>query len=326
MKKAPATEVAKRQTRPKYSTAPAGGFHALADSLLTALEGAGIVPADPGSLIQRMADGQVIRFPTASKPRKKNGYLIAHFDRGLPAVAVAGDWSQDVQTVWHARNPDHLPREERDAMRARMEQARKMREQEQARRWENAATRAARVWHNAKPASPDHPYLIRKGIQPHRARQQGRELVLLLTDLTGKAWSLQTITEAGEKRLMAGGRKAGNFIAVDGPEYPARVLICEGYATGATLAEMDPAALVLAAVDAGNLQAVATGARNRWPDADLIVCGDDDRKTPGNPGATAARLAAIAAGARIALPEWPPAAPLHLSDFNDLANWERGPQ
>lgn len=150
--------------------------------------------------------------------------------------------------------------------------------------------------------------------------------MLLLADFSGKAWSLQTIDEAGGKRLMAGGKKAGNFIVVDGPDYPARVLICEGWATGCTLAEIDPAALVLAAVDCGNLQAVATGARNRWPDADLIVCGDDDRTTPGNPGAAAARAAALAAGARFALPDWPPAAPLNLSDFNDLHQWQRETQ
>jgi putative DNA primase/helicase len=80
----------------------------------------------------------------------------------------------------------------------------------------------------------------------------------------------------------------------------------------------------LAAVDAGNLQAVTTGARNRWPTADIVVCGDDDRQTEGNPGATKARAAAIAAGARYALPEWPPAAPLNLSDFNDLYTWQKG--
>jgi len=77
-------------------------------------------------------------------------------------------------------------------------------------------------------------------------------------------------------------------------------------------------------VDAGNLKAVATGARNRWPNVDIVVCGDDDRQTEGNPGSTNARAAAIAAGARYALPEWPPAAPLNLSDFNDLYTWQKG--
>jgi len=227
---------------------------------------------------------------------------------------------------WVAFDAETLTPEKQEQQKRRIAEAKQAREEKQAREWEQAAIRAARYWHSCGQADPQHPYLQRKGIRAHKARQQGQELVLLLTDFNGQAWSAQTIDEAGNKRLMAGGKKADHFIVVDGPAYPARVLICEGYATGCTLAEIDPTALVLAAVDCGNLRAVATGARKRWPDADLIVCGDDDRRTPGNPGATAARAAALAAGARFALPDWPASAPVHLSDFNDLHNWQRGQQ
>ncbi|MEC9388075.1 MAG: toprim domain-containing protein [Pseudomonadota bacterium] len=326
MKQAPAPEGARHQTQSQYST-PANYVERL-DSIRAALLEAGIEPANPDALLSRLADaeGKPVRFGTASKPRSKNGWLIAYHDRGLPFVVIAGDWSTGAETKWVAGTGDTLNPDERRELKRRMAESKRAREEEQARQWEARAAAAARHWHSCSPADPLHPYLQRKGIQPHLARQKGRELVLLLADFTGKAWSLQTIDETGDKRLMAGGKKAGHFIVVDGPDYPTRVLICEGYATGCTLAEIDPAALVLAAVDCGNLQAVATGARNRWPCADLIVCGDDDRQTPGNPGATAARAAALAAGARFALPEWPPAAPLHLSDFNDLQNWERGRQ
>jgi len=326
MKTAPAPEGAKHQTQTQYSNATAGGYAERLDSIRAALLEAGIEPANPDALLSRLADaeGKPVRFGTTSKPRSRNGWLIAYHDRGLPFVVIAGDWSTGAETKWVAGTGDTLNPAERRELKRRMAEAKRAREEEQARQWEARATAAARHWHSCTPADPLHPYLQRKGIQPHRARQKGRELVLLLTDFTGKAWSLQTIDEAGGKRLMAGGKKAGNFIVVDGPDYPARVLICEGWATGCTLAEIDPAALVLAAVDCGNLQAVATGARNRWPDADLIVCGDDDRQTPGNPGAAAAKAAALAAGARFALPEWPPAAPLHMSDFNDLHNWQGG--
>lgn len=326
MKKAPAPEGARHQTQTQYSNATAGGYAERLDSIRAALLEAGIEPANPDALLSRLADaeGKPVRFGTASKPRSKNGWLIAYHDRGLPFVVIAGDWSTGAETKWVAGTGDTLNPAERRELKRRMAEAKRTREEEQARQWEARAAAAARHWHSCTPADPLHPYLQRKGIQPHRARQQGRELVLLLADFNGKAWSLQTIDEAGDKRLMAGGKKAGNFILVDGPDYPARVLICEGWATGCTLAEIDPAALVLAAVDCGNLQTVTTGARNRWPDADLIVCGDDDRQTPGNPGAAAARAAALAAGARFALPEWPPAAPLHLSDFNDLHNWQGG--
>jgi putative DNA primase/helicase len=325
MKEAPAT-TAKRHTHGNDTTA--GGYAERIDAIRAALLNAGIEPHDLGALLASLpgADGKLLRFPTASKPRSKNGWLIVYHDRGLPFVIVAGDWSTGAETKWIADTGETLSEAERRELKRRMADAKQARETEQASQWEQAATRAARVWRDSVPADQGHPYLLRKRTQPHSARQRGQELVLLLTDFNGKAWSLQTVNEAGDKRLMAGGRKAGNFIVVDGPDYPARILICEGYATGCTLAEIDPAALVLAAVDAGNLKAVATGARNRWPNADIVICGDDDRKTEGNPGATNARAAAIAAGARYALPEWPPAAPLNLSDFNDLHQWHKGAQ
>jgi len=323
MKEAPAT-TAKRHTHSNDTTA--GGYAERLDAIRAALMNAGIEPANMDALLSRLADadGQVIRAGTASKPNSKNLWLIAYHDRGLPFVIVAGDWSTGAETKWIANTGETLSEAERRELKRRLADARQSREIEQASQWEQAATRAARVWRDSVPADQCHPYLLRKRTEPHSARQRGQELVLLLTDFTGKAWSLQTIDEAGGKRLMAGGRKAGNFIVVDGPDYLARILICEGYATGCTLAEIDPAALVLAAVDAGNLKAVATGARNRWPNADIVVCGDDDRQTEGNPGATNARAAAIAAGASYALPEWPPAAPLNLSDFNDLHTWLEG--
>ncbi len=339
MKKAPALQGTKRQTRLKSSIGlsdenivnhkhdeAVGGYTSLLDSIRTALLEAGIEPANPDALLSRLAEaeGKPVRFETATKPRSKNGWLIAYHERSLPFVVMAGDWATGAKMKWIACQLNAMTRTEQLELKHRMAKAREAREEEQARQWEARAIEAGRRWNSSATADPLHPYLLRKGIQPHRARQHGSELVLLLTDFNGKACSLQTIDETGEKRLMAGGKKAGHFIVVDGPAYPARVLICEGWATGCTLSEFDPTALVLAAVDCGNLRAVATGARNRWPDADLIVCGDDDRTTPGNPGAAAARSAALAAGARFALPEWPPAAPLSLSDFNDLSNWQKG--
>jgi putative DNA primase/helicase len=130
--------------------------------------------------------------------------------------------------------------------------------------------------------------------------------------------------------LLSGGRKHDCVIPVTGKladiasfayEHPPRVVICEGWATGCTLAEDEPGARVLAAVDAGNLVPVAIAARHCWPSTEIVIAGDDDRLTEGNPGATKARAAAIAANGLLALPEWPENAPESLTDFNDLAVW-----
>ena len=65
-------------------------------------------------------------------------------------------------------------------------------------------------------------------------------------------------------------------------------------------------------------------ARRRWPATEMVIAGDDDRRTPGNPGATRAKAAAIASDALLALPQWPADAPESLTDFNDLARWLAG--
>ncbi|MCW1936644.1 toprim domain-containing protein [Pseudomonas sp. MDMC_285] len=100
-----------------------------------------------------------------------------------------------------------------------------------------------------------------------------------------------------------------------------RLYVCEGWATGATLHAHtgDP---VVCALSAGNLKAVAIAMRERYGAAlDLVIAGDDDRQTQGNPGRTAANRAANAAEARVVFPEWPDDAPAELSDFNDLHLW-----
>ena len=175
-----------------------------------------------------------------------------------------------------------------------------------------AAGRALRIWNAARPASPDHGYLRMKAVGPHGAREYRGLVCLPVVDTERALWSLQFIAADGSKRLLRGGRKAGHFIPVSEPAEPTRLLLTEGWATGATLAEREPGALVLAAVDAGNLPAVAVAARRRWPNLSMVICGDADPA-----GIKAANQAARAAGAMVAFPAFPPGA--KGSDFNDLA-------
>jgi putative DNA primase/helicase len=74
-------------------------------------------------------------------------------------------------------------------------------------------------------------------------------------------------------------------------------------------------------MNAGNLLPVAQRLQRQHRDAVLIMAGDDDRMTEGNPGRTAAIKAAATIGCGLVMPPWSGAEPLELSDFNDLANW-----
>ena len=58
--------------------------------------------------------------------------------------------------------------------------------------------------------------------------------------------------------------------------------------------------------------------RDKFPDLQIIVCADDDWKTPGNPGITKATEAAQAVGAYLAVPTFSGDRPDKASDFNDM--------
>jgi putative DNA primase/helicase len=178
------------------------------------------------------------------------------------------------------------------------------------------ARRAAQAqWEHAGPADPDQAYLRRKGVQPFGIRMDmGATLIIPLIDLDGTIHSIQRIYEDGTKRFLSGGAKADHFALIGGPlESAPAILLCEGWATGAT-AHAATDLPVVAAMDAGNLVRVAPLVQARFPEATLVILADNDLK-PGrdsNPGVAAATAAARATQSLIAIPPIP-------GDFNDLA-------
>ena len=53
------------------------------------------------------------------------------------------------------------------------------------------------------------------------------------------------------------------------------------------------------------LKSVARALRGKFPELRLVICADDDRETPGNPGVTHAKAAARAVGGFLAVPKFP---------------------
>jgi putative DNA primase/helicase len=181
-----------------------------------------------------------------------------------------------------------------------------------------AAERATRIWTSARPGPEDHPYLVAKQAEPLALRMDaGRRLVVPLQDIDGRIHSIETIAPDGAKRFLAGGAKKGHFAVVaerPGPlgEPTGPVLICEGWATGASL-HIATGHTVIAAMDAGNLMPVTEALRARFPDADLVLVADNDLKPDrdSNHGVDAARKVALAVDGRLAVPDSP-------GDANDL--------
>lgn len=265
-------------------------------------------------------DGQIHRFHVpGDRTGSRNGWYVLYLD-GIASGAF-GSWKAGSSRTWSSREPANY--REVEQLRQRIKQAKRQREAEQHQRQQAAAERAGRLWAEAAPADPGHPYLIRKGCQPHNLRQSV-DVLLVPLYLGRQLVNLQRIYPDGAKRFLFGGRVAGCYSPIGSIEPGGLLYVCEGWATGATLREHTGAA-VACAMNAGNLLDAGRQLRRLYPDAQLVFAGDDDRQTAaegkGNPGRTAANAAAVAVGGQVVFPAWPADAPLSLSDFNDLATW-----
>lgn len=283
-------------------TRPEEGFRA-------AIERAGLTP--PPEVI---GDGKLHRFPSNGKRGDDAGWYVLHVNGSIPAGSF-GCWRLGIDEAWRADLGRELSADEEAAHRERVAAHRRVREAEEARQREEARKRAGEIWEASAQASVIHPYLRAKGIQPHIARVHRGDLVLpVMAD--GAIRSLQFIGRDGAKRFLPRGRLAGGYCLLGWPSD--RMVICEGFATGASIREATNSAVAVA-FNAGNLLAVAKTMTKRFPDARLVIAADDDAGTPGNPGITKASEAALAVGALLAMPDFGDSRPEGATDFNDLA-------
>ncbi|MGZ4954401.1 MAG: toprim domain-containing protein [Methylobacter sp.] len=238
----------------------------------------------------------------------KNGAYILHAD-GNPSgwfqhfkTGISGRW-----TLSGKREPMTK------AMREQIEADKQRRQIEQQLRHKDAADKARFIWSNSKTvtAQTQHPYLIKKNIQPHGVRlYRDDALVIPVYDENKQMVNLQMIQPDGAKRFLSGGRKKGCFAVIGKVEAGSIIQACEGWATGASLHE-STGHFTVVALDAGNLEPVARVFRRLYPDNQIIICGDNDESGTGQ---KAARAAAVAVGGKYILP----ATVGH--DFNDSLN------
>lgn len=276
----------------------------------SAIQAAGLIPPE---VIE--ADGALHRFSSNGKRGNDSGRYVLHSD-GIPAGWI-GNYGTGLSQNWRADIGRKLTPAEDAVHRAKVEAMRQEREAAKACEQAEAATRAAAIWKDAKPAPADHAYLVRKGIDAGRVRLYCDALAIpMITG--GKIQSLQFIGPDGDKRFLTGGRVTGCYFSIGDSTGAAALCIAEGFATGATIHQATGYPVAVA-FNAGNLGAVAKTLRGKFPDLPLIVCGDFDKSGTGQKAATEA---AQSVGGAVVLPNFTPeelAGDKPPSDFNDLA-------
>ena len=277
----------------------------------------GLVPPD-----RLVGDGKIHRIDADGKRGKKDGFYVYHTD-GIPAGAW-GDWHEGKEAweTWCAASESELDPADRKMLWEKRKADRIARTKEEAARTTEARERARRIWEAAEPCF-SHPYLSRKGVQSYGLRQaEDGRLIMPLRDAEGTVHTLQYIfaqkdEEGRDKKFMPGGVPVGHWFEIGKPGEI--VCIAEGYATAASV-HAATGYFTLSVCDCGNLKPVAIAVREKYPEAKIILCGDDDWKTttPPNPGRNKAEEAAEACNGTVALPDFSSQRGVKDTDFNDL--------
>lgn len=266
-------------------------------------------------------DGKLHRFKAEGDGDASSWYVL--FDDGKFMAGAYGCWRRSFKETWNSANGSELTREERAAMQNRWKESEQARKTDEEKRQSEAKVKAGTILSAAVPVT-SHPYLERKRVGAHgeiRVNADG-VLVLPLRDVSGAINSLQFIApdkrfhDSRDKDFIPGGKVTGCFYEVcDRPDGP--LVICEGYATGASVHEATGWAVVCA-MFCGNLSAVAKVFREKSADRTLIIAGDDDRFSKKNSGHEEAVKAAAAVKGMAIFPEFSDNDTVS-TDFNDLA-------
>lgn len=239
----------------------------------------------------RIGTHKPVRVFTQDGGREKRGwYLLKEWSPSADRLLIVGSFG-----IWRG-NEKHaqkiaLPKddtgrvtpEQRAAMRRVWEDAARAAELQRKQEAEAAANRASKAWARLLPDG-DSPYLAAKGVIGYGLKfTEHGTAVVPLTDTGARIHGLQflrTPQQAKEGRRPVkefwppGIAKKGHFHLI-GHQPHWIVLVAEGYATAATLhaATGYPVAV---AFDAGNLKPVAEALRQRYKQAKVLVCADDD--------------------------------------------------
>ncbi len=245
------------------------------------------------------------------------------------------------------------------AMRAAQKAAAQKLAEERRAEGKTAAQWAAQVWAHCLPAPADHEYLVRKQIQAHGARlmvepkgltlpgiddsnwwrltQAPGALVVPMHDANANVVGIQFVypkdhpraAKAGKEFWPSGMAMGGSFGVIGPVRRDGLLLVTEGFATAASLAEATGQSIAYA-FSANNLGKAGKLLRKTYKSLRLLFCADDDylteAKGQGNPGIDAALIAA----SEIERAAWvkpdfagPDGQDLRagrkLTDFNDLA-------
>ena len=308
---APATKHPHRHYNPSFIET-----HQIADALTS--RGYGHI--EP---VHRLTPGASVRIATHGKPPTNDAVQVSMFADAQGAYFTDHATGEE-GPIWP--NSAQVITSEESAKLFREAEERRRKQEAERQTLQDLRARQAQTRWRAGFSTGTHQYITTKQLSGfHNAliEEDSGALLIPMWVIGIGIVNLQLIYPDGHKRFMAGARVKGAFSVIGSLHNAERVLICEGWATGASLYEKykSQGYQVVVAFNAGNLMPVCQSLRSRFENITVVVAGDDDRQNIVNVGRQKAIAAAESIGANLAFPELCKACT--CSDHNDVAICKR---
>lgn len=262
--------------------------------------------------------GRIIRIDGQEDKRgQKSGWYVYYefpdsYGEGYAiGVASFGDWKTGFECLdWCSKNSKYVTPEDRAYINNSRSIIKKNYDEETDRLNKERAIHAFDKW-NKSSALSNHPYLTRKKIVPAPGMRIDKDgsIIVPMIDASKSISCLQNIWDNGKKKFMYGCKAKGSYFFIDGETDI--VYIAEGAATSISV-WMATGKKTYAALSSSNIYETASIAKGHHPDSRLIIAGDDDINTTGNPGRTKTEQAASGLGIECVFPDG------GVKDFNDM--------
>ena len=269
------------------------------------------------SIYDPILDGTLRR----CKGKSKNSawYIGSYFTtrKGLLYLSVIfGDWVSNERYVF---TPDiKITLKDKEDIAFKQKQAKKAADEARKKLNAEAVETAKSILNTGLKATADHPYLQRKKVEPHDLLMDGNKLFVPFRTLRGSLTGGQHISPQGGKYQILGTALSGSVYTFGNLKNPSKIVyLCEGWATGATIRQAT-SSVVVVAFTAGNLLNVAQELKKTYPQINVVIAGDDDHVTDGNPGRTKAVEAAKIFMNKPVIPVFMEYDGKATTDFNDL--------
>ncbi len=284
-----------------------------------------------------ISDGMIHRYSADEKQNKRDEWYVGHeiisSQGNLHLVVIFGSWSNDSKHVYRSFDQNNSKQlYGTDELKELNEIANTKKyyiDEEIKKAHEIIAQKTNGIWAQYADQAPSEAHLtyikLKKikqfpGVKFGNNQQGYPALIIPLYNNSGEIRSLQFISvdnnsEMVYKNFFKGGEKKGNYHTIGNITSDTKaLLVCEGYATGATIHEATNYPVVVA-FDANNVAPVVEGIKQNFPSIPIIIAADNDAM-----GIKKANEAASIHGCKVLIPNFPSDRKgKECSDYNDLA-------